>query len=179
MATKLQRYEASVKLANKRVVQYHNINTGLFKFHNFISKKFGKEWVYYSIRRIETKEVLATYRNEKINEIKAIKIYLPKQANPNKTGYFVRFPFEREGFQLNRNIFFADKIILDHSNEYIVIPENIYITAIENAKIGLKEYYENKEHVVYASDFTLEEFEHELFMYKRVQEGTAPEENYP
>jgi len=34
-------YEAAVKLSTGEVVVYHNINTGLFKFHRFIEDKFS------------------------------------------------------------------------------------------------------------------------------------------
>jgi len=35
MSSAYHRYEAAVKLSNGRVVIYHNINTGLKKFHGF------------------------------------------------------------------------------------------------------------------------------------------------
>ena len=36
MSSAYHRYEAAVKLSNGRVVIYHNINTGLKKFHHFL-----------------------------------------------------------------------------------------------------------------------------------------------
>ena len=33
-------YEAAVKLSTGEVVVYHNINTGLFKFHRFLKINF-------------------------------------------------------------------------------------------------------------------------------------------
>ena len=47
----MKRYEAAVKLSTGEVVVYHNINTGLFKFHKFICEKFNKEqkWKYYKL----------------------------------------------------------------------------------------------------------------------------------
>lgn len=179
MASKTQRYEAAVKLMNEKVVQYHNINTGLFKFHHFIMNKFGADWKYYTIRRINTKEVLETYKNRSIQEVNAIKIYLPKQENPRKTGFFISLPFIRDEYNLRRNVFFSEKIILEQSEKYITVPETIYLKAIENAKNDLKVYYEDQGHIVYTSDFKLKDFYKEKIIYKIEQEGTNPLENYP
>ena len=41
MVSKFKRYEAAVKLNTGEVTQYHNINTGLFKFHRFVCAKFS------------------------------------------------------------------------------------------------------------------------------------------
>ena len=52
MSSVYHRYEAAVKLSNGRVVIYHNINTGLKKFHRFLCEKFESpdRWVSYSVR---------------------------------------------------------------------------------------------------------------------------------
>ena len=113
MATnKFQRYEAVVKLDNEAVVPYHNINTGLKKFHRFVISKFNQKFIKYTVRRIETKEIIGTFYNAKITQYKAVRVYLPKQRNSKDTGFFVRFPFERYQALINRNIFFSDKIRL-------------------------------------------------------------------
>ena len=64
----MKKYEAVVKLSTGEVVVYHNINTGLFKFHKFICEKFNKEqkWKYYKVRRIKNKEIIGTFYNEKL-----------------------------------------------------------------------------------------------------------------
>jgi len=58
-------YEAAVKLSTGEVVVYHNINTGLFKFHRFIEDKFshGQKWLYYNVRRKRTHEIVGNFRN--------------------------------------------------------------------------------------------------------------------
>lgn len=175
-----QRYEVAVKLSNERVVQYHNINTGLFKFHRFIKSKFGQNWNYYTVRRISNKEIIDTYTNDVWKEIEVIRLYLPKQRNPRGTGYFLSFPFQREEAELNRNCFFANKVILEDTEEYTTIPYSIFKKAMERAKNDLKAYYEEKGHVIFLSEIELMEIKHEkLLLNVRVSKATEPVHDYP
>lgn len=180
MPTKYQRYEAVVKLNNEAVVPYHNINTGLKKFHRFVCDKFENKWIFYTVRRKETKEIIGTFKNDLSTQIRAIRVYLPKQRNNNNTGYFVRFPFERYQALINRNLFFADKVVIDFSDDWIIISENIFNKAIANAIEELKAYFIEQGHNVAHDEIKLSEFLQEpLLTTKKEFNGTQPLEDYP
>lgn len=180
MPNKFQKYEAAVKLNNNKVIVYHNINTGLKKFNNFIKEKFSDKYLFYTVRRIETKEIIGTFKNEISIQMKVVSIYLPKQRNIKNSGYFVRFPFERSEALINRNLFFSDKIVLEASDNFIMLPENIFDKAISNAIHDIKIYLETKNHIVTYNEIKLGEFRMEkLMITKKISEGTEPGENFP
>lgn len=126
MATKLHRYEAVVKLNTGQIVQYHNINTGLIKFHNFVCGKFNGEqvWEFYTVRRIENKEEIGTFVNAtEDKQVKAIQIYAETKPNSTGTGVMLSFPFVREGYTIWRNLFIANSQILERNNDFIIVSE--------------------------------------------------------
>ncbi|VDH02642.1 hypothetical protein [Bergeyella zoohelcum] len=103
MSSLFERYEASVKLSNGRVVVYHNINTGLKKFHRFLCEKFESpdRWISYSVRRKANKEIVGKFRNRVPGkEEKVVTIFSETIENNNKTGAFVPVIFERNGFDI-------------------------------------------------------------------------------
>lgn len=183
MATKLQRYEAAVKLSTGEVVTYHNINTGLFKFHRFINEKFsnGQVWVYYKVRRIENKEEIGMFVNEvEDKEIKAICIMAENSPNATGTGYILSIPFIREGYTINRNVFVANSQVLDRNNDFILISEWLFKKMIKEAKNALYEFYLEKQHNVVPNDFELGEIEmEETSFIKKGKQGIYPTQNYP
>ena len=181
MATnKFQRYEAVVKLDNEAVVPYHNINTGLKKFHRFVISKFNQKFIKYTVRRIETKEIIGTFYNAKITQYKAVRVYLPKQRNSKDTGFFVRFPFERYQALINRNIFFSDKIVLNFENDFLIIPDAIFNTAVENAIEDLKAYFIEQGQTVAYDEIKLGEIKIDKILFtKKISDGTEPTEDYP
>lgn len=183
MATKLQRYEASVKLSTGHVVTYHNINTGLYKFHKFICEKFddAQKWIYYSVRRKENKEEIGTFTNATADkEIHAVKIYVENQPNPTGTGFIFSFPFVRENFSINRNLFVAKSQVLDRNEEYILITEYLYRRMIKEAKNALYEFYSNKGHQIMPDEFFVGEIQIEKkLVVRQGRPATQPSLNYP
>lgn len=180
MADKNKRYEAVIKLNNGAAVQYHNINTGLKKFHRFVKKQYSDKWVIWTVRRITTKEIVGTFKNNTASQLKAVRVYLPKQGNDKNTGFFVRVPFSRYQAIINRNLFFSNKIILDSREDSITITELIFYKAIENAKLELKDYFISKGHKVADNEIELAEIRLEkLLITKSENNGTEPSEDYP
>ena len=180
MSNKHQRYEAVVLLDNKAVVQYHNINTGLKKFQRFVKKKFQTNYIKYTARRISTKEIIGTFYNERTIQIKATRVYLPKQRNNKNSGFFVRFPFKRYEALINRNLFFSDKIVLNFEEEFLIIPDDIFEKAVSNAIEELKAYFLLQGQTVAYDEIILGEFKAEKILFtKKISDGTEPMEDYP
>ena len=180
MANKHQRYEAVVLLENNAVVPYHNINTGLIKFQRFVKDKFKTSYIKYTARRIETKEIIGTFYNERSVQYKAVRVYLPKERNPKSSGYFVRFPFERYEALINRNLFFSDKIVLAVEEDFLIIPDAIFNTAVENAIEDLKAYFIEQGQTVAYDEIKLGEIKIDKILFtKKISDGTEPTEDYP
>lgn len=180
MPNKLQKYEAAVKLSNNKVVVYHNINTGLKKFDSFIKNKFNNQYLFYTVRRIETKEILGTFKNDITAQIKLIRVYLPIQRNVNNSGYFVRFPFQRMESLINRNLFFSDKIIFEVGADSIVVKEEIYQKAIITGIEDIKSYLIEQNHIITYDEIKLGSFQMEkLIVTKKIAEGTKPDVDFP
>ena len=187
MRTKFQRYEAVVKLSNEKVVQYHNINTGLFKFHKFIIDKFtsNDKWLFYTVRRIENKEIIDTFVNATPDRVvKGTRIYTPSEPNTLHTGYIFSLPFIRENtdYIVNRNVFVSNTQVLERNSHFITINDRIYHKMIEEAKMGLYEYYIGKQHQVVPEDFSLALEEIEIEKTQQVipgKRGTEPKVDYP
>lgn len=185
MATKLQRYEAVVKLNTGQMVQYHNINTGLIKFHNFVCNKFNAEqiWEFYTVRRIETKEEIGTFVNStEDKQIKAIQIYAETNVNEAGTGVILSFPFVRENFTIWRNLFIANSQVLERNNDFIVVSEWLYQKMIKEAKNALFRYYTEKGHNIISADEFSEGNElvmEKVIITKKGRIGTAPQRAFP
>lgn len=180
MANKNYRYEAIVKLSNGAAVPYHNINTGLKKFHVFVETKFKGDWLFWTARRIKTKEIVGTYTNDVVIHIKAIRLFLPKQRNDNNSGYFVRFPFKRQSLIINRNLFFSDSVILEVNDNFIVLNELILKKAIQQAKNELTNYYTEKGHLITNGEIKMGEFENQkILITKKQSSATQPMIDYP
>lgn len=183
MAIRLHRYEAVVKLNTGEVVTYHNINTGLFKFHRFVCEKFSKtqKWVFYKVRRKENKEIVGTFVNA-IEEkaIPAIKIFVENNLNDRGTGYIFSLPFVRGEYTLNRSLFLAITQVLARNSDYICFSEVMYRKMINEAKNALYEFYLDKGHQIMPDEFELGEFAFEKIIFvKQAKVGTSPLVDYP
>lgn len=176
-------YEAAVKLSTGEVVVYHNINTGLFKFHRFLVEKFSENqrWLYYKVRRKKTKEIIGTFRNSKGEKvIEWVRIYLKPIANNKNTGFFIPIPYERNGYQIIRNIFVANNLIIELTENFITIPEWLYHKVLENGQEELYQYYLSKNHQLEKLDIKVGkivvDFGRKIIV---AEEGTAPNIDYP
>lgn len=183
MTAKNQRYEASVKLSNGKVVQYHNINTGLFKFHRFVCSKFNDQerWISYSVRRKENKEIVGNFKNSIPSKIqKNVSIFTQVQENEKKTGFFVTMKFSRNNFETERNMFVANHLVINKSSVLITIPEWLFEKMIYNGRLALFNYYTEKQHQVLLSEFSLGNMIY-LTETENINEiqGTEPTVNYP
>lgn len=151
-------YEAAVKLNTGEVVIYHNINTGLFKFHKFVVEKFSEnqKWLYYKVRRKNTKELIGTFRNAKERKKQEmVKVYLKPIPNERRTGYFLPVPYERNGFQIIRNIFVSNSQIFEVKDIAVTIPKWLYEEATAKGKTDLYEYYCSKNHQIELEEIKL------------------------
>ena len=176
----IHRYEAAVKLHNQKVVVYHNINTGLFKFHRFLNEKFGDKWIYYTVRRKENKEIIDTFKNGVKQTIRAVRMSFPKQRNVKDSGYFVRIPFDRCEMVVHRNVFFSDTIIIESLKDSITLPEYIFHKAVLNAIDELKKYYEANEHIISEGEIKLlSEGVEKVLITKIDIKETIPQQDYP
>lgn len=176
-------YEAAVKLNSGHVVIYHNINTGLYKFHQFIQTKFigEQKWLYYKIRRKKTEEVIGLYRNSfEEKKIEYIKIYTDITPNSKNSGYFVSLIFKRNNFEIKRNVFASGKFVLDAQTNFIVLPKWLYSKMIEQGIEDLYQYYLNQHHQVEKNEFIVG-FDKIETIIKLIpgKEGNAPEINFP
>ena len=183
MATKLQRYEAVVKLSTGEVVPYHNINTGLFKFHKFVCEKFnsGQIWIYYTVRRIETLEIIGTFvRETEEKKINAVKIFVNNESNLSGSGFIFHLPFVRNGYTLSRNLFIANSQVLERNNNFICFSEHIYLKMIKEAKKALYEFYLNKGHQIMPDEFEVGGVEMvKVLVTKKGKAGVYPTINFP
>lgn len=180
MANKNYRYEAVIKLIDGPAVQYHNINTGLKKFHVFVKDKYKNEWIFWKARRITTKEIVGTFTNDTDIQVKAVRVYLSKQRNKGNSGFFVRVPFSRHNATINRNLFFSDKIIVETTDDYLVINEVIFNKAVENAIVELTAYFVEKGHKVAYGEIQISEIRIEkVLISKGKNNGTEPTVDYP
>lgn len=185
MPTKLQRYEAVVKLSTGQVVQYHNINTGLLKFHRFVEDKFGngkaQTWTYYKVRRIETKEEVGKYINATEDKsVKAIKMFVENEPNATGTGFVFLLPFVRGEFVIQRKLFVANSQVLERNNDFILISEWLFGKMIKEAKNSLYEFYKEKGHQITTAEIELGSFPNEkVLIVKKGKEGIYPHQDYP
>ncbi|MDO5616270.1 MAG: hypothetical protein Q4G16_08780 [Cruoricaptor ignavus] len=184
MSSLFQRYEASVKLSNGKVVVYHNINTGLKKFHKFLCHKFDTpdRWIAYSVRRKVNKEIVGRFKNSIPRvEIRSVTIFTKTIDNDKKTGVFIPIKFKRNGYEITRNMFVATKMIININSLLITIPEWIFEKMISNGKKELYEYYLNQEHQISFSEIEISSSMH--FIREKVIKdeilGTEPEQDYP
>ncbi len=183
MSSKFHRYEASVKLSNGSVVVYHNINTGLFKFHRFLCEKFNGEerWISYSVRRKANKEIVGKYRNSIPGKTQTlVTIFTETRRNNNGTGVYVPIIFNYNGERIVRNMFVANKVILQRNSLLITIPEWLFTKLIENGRQELYAYYLEKKCEIKLSEITPGEMYHtrESRYINEIPE-TKPESDYP
>lgn len=182
MPSKSQRYEAAVKLNTGEIVQYHNINTGLFKFHSFVCDKFseGQKWVYYTVRRKETKEVLETYKNSQIVENKAVKLYLNHKEGAKKTGYIISLPVFFNRAELTRDVFVGNSQVLELFPDSICIPQWLFHKICEKALKDLLNYFIERGQNISAKELQLGNFEKVEYMHEsKTVDGTEPVTDYP
>lgn len=176
MATKT--YEAAVKLSTGQVVVYHNINTGLYKFHRFLTEKFSGEqrWLYYKVRRKSTKEIVGYYRNslEPI-KIELIRLYLKPICNEKGTGYFIPITYIRNGYDIVRNLFVAKSQIENVAENHIVIPKKILEIMIEKGREDLYQYYLKNHHQLDKEDIRLGK----ILFDKQIKEIEGRAEEFP
>lgn len=183
MASKLHRYEAAVKLSNERVVVYHNINTGLFKFHNFLNEKFdgAERWLYYSVRRKENKEIIGKYRNSIQDKEKVVvNIFGKFSAHKDGKGIYMQVPIKRGDYEIVRNKFISNKNILHSNSLMITIPEWLFERILEEARQELFSYYKGKGYDLILDDLSLGTitFTKEKIIEKG-REEEKPEQNFP
>ncbi|MFB9121698.1 hypothetical protein ACFFUE_10925 [Bergeyella porcorum] len=185
MGTIFHRYEASVKLSNGRVVVYHNINTGLKKFHRFLCEKFETpvRWVSYSVRRKENKEIIGHYKNSiPGKEERCVTIFTNVTENASNTGVFIPIIFERNGYELVRNMFVINKMIINKNSILISIPEWLFEKITSKGKAELYQYYLNeKKHRISLSEINLSN--NMYYTREKIETagitGTEPEQDYP
>lgn len=183
MASVFHRYEASVKLSNGRVVVYHNINTGLRKFHRFLCEKFqapNDRWLSYSVRRKGNKEIIGKFRNSVPGTEKRVVTIFTKTID-NEKGAFIPMIFERNGYEITRNMFVVDKMIVNRNSLLISIPEWLFEKIIINGKKELYEYYLAKNHQISLSEIELSKkmyFTREKITTPEIP-GTEPDQDYP
>ena len=184
MSSVYHRYEAAVKLSNGRVVIYHNINTGLKKFHRFLCEKFESpdRWVSYSVRRKENKEIIGKYKNSIIGKEQwAVTIFTATMNNEKRTGVFIPIIYERNGNEITRNMFVANKTIIKRNSLLITIPERLFDKILAESKKELLTYYQKEKQKSFILEITLSE---KMFFLKEkvITEsipGTEPEQDYP
>lgn len=183
MSSTLKRYEAAVKLNTGEVVTYHNINTGLYKFHQFLCSKYSSDqiWVVYRVRRKLTKEIIGTYRNTlSEKKINVIEIETKSISNQKNSGVFIPIPFVRNGFEIIRNIFLAESKIINLTEGKVVIPEWLFNKAIEIAQEELYQYYLLKDHQLSKSELILGDLKiSKKSIMQSGREQDIPNLNYP
>lgn len=175
-------YEAAVKLSTGEVVVYHNINTGLFKFHRFIEDKFshGQKWLYYNVRRKKTHEIVGNFRNPlMIKKKEIIRLYLNSIQNKKRTGYFIPIPYERNNFTIIRNIFIANSQILEVKSDQITIYRWIYDESIKKGKEDLYQYYLSKEHKIEREEISLGKIKFDIIEQENNTVQSHPLVDYP
>lgn len=182
MASKFKRYEAAVKLNTGEVTQYHNINTGLFKFHRFVCAKFSdsQKWVSYTIRRIDNKEVIGTFKNSKKKEIQAVRLYLNYKEGSKKTGFILSIPIIRNNAKLRRDVFVANTQVLAKYEDSICIAEWLYTKIQTNALRDLLLYYKEKGQDIEDGELKIASFQ--MDQYNFISDdvvGTEPNTDYP
>ena len=183
MNSALKRYEAAVKLNTGEVVTYHNINTGLYKFHQFLCEKFSsnQKWIYYKVRRKSTKEIVGTYRNSSPGKrLDLVEIETEMNPNPSQTGFFIPIPFVRNDFEIIRNIFISESQIISLNKELILFPEWLFSKAVENAQEELYQYYLSNNHQVLKNEIVLGNLKiTKKSIIQGGREEEKPELNYP
>jgi len=165
MSLAYHRYEAAVKLSNGRVVIYHNINTGLKKFHRFLCEKFENpdRWVSYSVRRKDNKEIIGKYKNSVIGKEQwAVTIFTATMDNEKRTGVFI-------------------PTIIKRNSLLITIPEWLFDKILAESEKELLTYYQKEKQKSFILEITLSE---KMFFLKEkvITEsipGTEPEQDYP
>lgn len=180
MATKSQRYNIVIQMHNKAELKWHNVNTGIFKAHRNLKGLYKNFWDYYSIYRKSDKSLVEIVYNRQVLNIKAIRLFLKYRPNAKDSGIIANFIFERNGFEIIRGINFSNKVILDISDEYFTIPEDIYNRAVADNKKALFDYYTNKGHLIAVDEIEVGKFNQEKILIERiVREGTEPSQDYP
>lgn len=180
MATKSQRYEIIIKMHNKAELKWHNVNTGTFKAHRNIKELYKNFWDYYTIYRKSDKSIVEVIYNRNVFSIKAIRLFLSYRPNSKSSGIIANFKFERNSFEIVRGINFSDKIILEKTENYFVIPEDIYNKAVEDNKKALFDYYTEKGHLIAQDEILVGNFTQEKILIQKVlKEGTEPSLDYP
>lgn len=181
MTSKFRRYEAAVKLSNNRVVVYHNINTGLFKFHDFLNQKFSDtdKWLYYSVRRKQNKEIIGKYHNFIIGK-ERIFVNVFGKFETHKNGIYMPIPFRRGDYEIVRNKFISNKNILHSNSIMITIPEWLFEKVVEEARQELFRYYKEKGHDLIINDLIVGTitFSKEKIVDKGRQQE-KPEQDFP
>ena len=183
MASGPKRYEAAVKLNTGEVVTYHNINTGLYKFHHFLCDKFNADqiWLYYKVRRKTTKEIVGFYKNARpTKRFDVVEIETEMTKNPTETGIFISIPFLRDQFEITRNIFVSNAQIINIKDGKIQIPEWLYKKAVETAQEDLFQYFTEKNHQLVKSEIVVGniKLERKIIMQNGRQQE-QPAEDYP
>lgn len=184
MSNSLQRYEASVKLSNGRVVVYHNINTGLKKFHRFLCEKFSGEnrWITYSVRRKVNKEIIGTFKNSiPSEEKKVVSIFCEVIQADKGNGVFVPMVFDRKNKDIIRNIFVANRLIINQNKILITIPDWLFNKMIDKGIRDLFQYYVSKNHQIKKSDISISKNMYYVREVIKIPEkiGTEPTQDYP
>lgn len=183
MADKYHRYEAAVKLSNDRVVLYHNINTGLWKFHRFVCEKYSGAvyWMYYSVRRKQSKEVIGKFRNALPDrEESYINVFGSFKPHLEGKGAYLSVPIKRCGYELIRNKFISHKNILHLNSLSITIPEWLFYKILEEAKEEIFKYYLQKRYSIIPEDLSIGDilYTTEIVTVKG-REMEQPEQNFP
>lgn len=183
MADKYHRYEAAVKLSNDRVVVYHNINTGLWKFHRFLCEKYGGAvyWKYYSVRRKENKEIIGKFRNATADKVEPyINVFSRFKPHWAGKGIYLPVPIKKGSSELIRDKFISHKNILHLNSLMMTIPEWLFHKVLEEAKQELLSYYAQKGHSLAPEDLTIGNlmYTHESVTVKG-REVEQPEQNFP
>lgn len=180
MATKSQRYEIIIKMHNKAELTWHNVNTGIFKAHRNVKDRYHRFWDYYTIYRKSTKEEIEKVYNRNFLQIRAVKLFLNHRPNSKNTGIIANFIYSRNGYDISRGINFSEKVILDLSNDFFTIPEQIFNKAFLEHQKALFDYYIEKGHQLTQDEIILGDFQIEKVLIQKVlREGTEPSADYP
>ena len=101
--------------------------------------------------------------------------------NEKRTGVFIPIVYQRNGSEIIRNMFVANKTIIKRNSLLITIPEWLFDKILAESKKELLTYYQKEKHEALISEITLSE---KMFFLKEkvITEsipGTEPEQDYP
>ena len=117
------------------------------------------------MRLKENKEIIGKYKNSVIGkEQGAVTIFTATMDNEKKTGVFIPIIYEKNGNEITRNMFVANKTIIKRNSLLITIPEWLFDKILIESKKELSAYYQKEKHQSFISEITLSD---KMFFFKR------------